>query len=133
MTDETDNKVSPLRSVPPPPPRDPRLAGATVGWLLENVQIEREEDATTAHEVLSDELKKLVQAITTAMNIAGKAKGTLDIKIAILGEKGMLEPTITHKVTIPKKARTIPQMMYPTKDGGFSLENPRQLNMFSPN
>jgi len=118
-------------AVPPAERRvDPRLQGTSLGWLLNNVQIETEDAALTAHEVLSDELKKVNQAVVTAMNIAGKAKGKLEITINLNGDKGMIEPVITHKVTVPKKARTIPQLMFPTKEGGFSLENPRQLNLF---
>ena len=108
---------------------DTRFQGASLGWLMDHVQIETEEGADTAHNIVTADLLKVTQAVASAMRVAGKAKGKLTITIDLIGDKGMVEPVISHKTTIPKKARTIPQMMYPTEEGGFSLMDPRQYNM----
>lgn len=113
-------------------PMDPRLQGSSVAWLLNNIEVEIEGGSTSAHEAANADLQKAVKACVAAAQFGGKGTATLDISIKLIAEKGMIEVAVTHKTKLPKPMRSMPMPLFPTKDGGFSLENPRQLNMFPP-
>lgn len=136
---DTTQHPSTPQPVPQPAPAapayvpDPRLSGTGLSWLLNNVEVEIEGGMTSAHDALTQALKQANQAVNAAAQFSPKgasAKLTIDIKLT--AEKGVVNVEIGHKLTLPKPMKAAPSMFWPTRDGGFSLENPRQLNLFQP-
>jgi hypothetical protein len=100
-------------------------------WLFDNTQQEIEAGTTTTHDALTIELQRAVKAACAASQFGGKGKSKIEIKIELESAKGMIEPKITYKVTLPKPQAQIPSLFYPTPDGGFSKADPRQLEIFA--
>lgn len=84
------------------------------------------------HNELSDALREMASSLSDhAHDHNGKASGAIALKVKFKLDGGVFEIFAEHKVDLPKEKpdRTI---LWATPENFFTVQNPRQVEMFGP-